>query len=128
MKTDLLSKCYTKFVTQEQEASIKLSADVANCIFSILEERGMSQKDFARLMNKTEAEISRWLSGTHNFTLSTIAAISIALKTDILSVPSKDKKLSPYNTDDFIPLVQVPISITKRNRRQYQSKSDYHAN
>ena len=37
-----------------------------NRIYDILESKGMSQKDFARLMGKTETEVSRWLSGTHN--------------------------------------------------------------
>ena len=37
-----------------------------NRIYDILESKGMSQKDFARLMGKTETEVSRWLSVTHN--------------------------------------------------------------
>lgn len=44
----------------------------------------MDQKDLARLMRKNESEISKWLSGTHNFTLRTIASISEALGEDIL--------------------------------------------
>jgi transcriptional regulator with XRE-family HTH domain len=46
----------------------------------------MTQKEFAKLMKKSEAEVSVWLSGQHNFTLRTIAKISAALNTDILSV------------------------------------------
>jgi transcriptional regulator with XRE-family HTH domain len=45
----------------------------------------MTQKDFARLMGKTETEVSRWLSGTHNMTLATLCKISIALGENILS-------------------------------------------
>ena len=47
-------------------------------------ERGMSQKDFAQLMRKTETEVSRWLSGTHNLTMATICRISAALGEDII--------------------------------------------
>ena len=51
-------------------------------------ERGMSQKDFAQLMRKTETEVSRWLSGTHNLTMATICRISAALGEDIIQVAS----------------------------------------
>lgn len=37
-------------------------------------------------MGKTEAEVSRWLGGTHNFTLRTIAKISDALGVKLLSI------------------------------------------
>ena len=40
---------------------IDLSFAIADKIAGILEERGMSQKDFARLVGKTETEVSRWL-------------------------------------------------------------------
>ena len=47
---------------------------------------GMSQKDFARMVGKTETEVSRWLGGTHNFTLKTIAKISSVLGCNLISV------------------------------------------
>ena len=37
-------------------------------------------------MGKTEAEVSRWVGGTHNFTLRTIAKISSAIETDLIRV------------------------------------------
>lgn len=46
----------------------------------------MSQKEFARLMGKTETEVSRWLSGTHNLTIATICKISAALNEDVIRV------------------------------------------
>lgn len=47
----------------------------------------MTQKEFAKKMNKTEAEVSRWLSGTHNFTLKTIAKITNVLGESIVTIP-----------------------------------------
>lgn len=35
-------------------------------------------------MRKTETEVSRWLSGGHNFTISTLAKISVKLGIDFL--------------------------------------------
>lgn len=47
----------------------------------------MTQKEFAKKMNKTEVEVSRWLSGTHNFTLKTIAKITAVLGESIVIIP-----------------------------------------
>ena len=41
---------------------------------------------FAKKMGKTEAEVSRWLSGTHNFTLRTISKISTVLKVNMINI------------------------------------------
>jgi hypothetical protein len=38
------------------------------------------------MVGKTEPEVCRWLSGRHNFTIRTLAKISIALETDIVSI------------------------------------------
>lgn len=38
---------------------------IANRVYDLLKERGMSQRDLARTLGKTETEVSCWLSGTH---------------------------------------------------------------
>lgn len=40
------------------------------------------------MLNKKESEISKWMRGTHNFTLDTISSIEQALGLPILSVVS----------------------------------------
>lgn len=73
-----------KDIPPEIKKQVDWSMSVSDAIARTLSERGMSQKDFARLMGKTETEVSRWLGGTHNFTLSTLAKISVALGTDLV--------------------------------------------
>ena len=46
-------------------------------------------KDLAEKLGKTEAEISKWLSGTHNFTLRSLAKIEIVLNETIIKIPSQ---------------------------------------
>lgn len=76
-------------ISSETKLQMEMSVAIANRIYDILETRGMSQKDLARLLGKTETEVSRWLSGTHNLTLATICKISSALGEDVVSVPNK---------------------------------------
>jgi plasmid maintenance system antidote protein VapI len=73
-----------KAIPEDIKKQVDWSMSVSDAIARTLSERGMSQKDFARLMGKTETEVSRWLGGTHNFTLSTLAKISVALGTDLV--------------------------------------------
>lgn len=71
------------------ERQVSLSMAVSDRIAEILKLKGMTQKEFAKEMKRSEAEVSRWLSGTHNFTLSTIANISSCLGAELLQVPTK---------------------------------------
>lgn len=52
----------------------------------ILHEKNISQKQLAEKMGETEAEVFRWLGGTHNFTLRTIAKISDTLGVKLLRI------------------------------------------
>jgi transcriptional regulator with XRE-family HTH domain len=74
-------------ISPEMKLQMEMSVAIANRIYEILETKGMTQKDLAKRLGKTETEVSRWLSGTHNLTLSTICKISAALEEEIVSVP-----------------------------------------
>lgn len=85
MKTNQIMDEIRSTISPETKMQMELSVAIANRIYDILEKKGMTQKDFARLMGKTETEVSRWLSGTHNMTLATLCKISVALGENILS-------------------------------------------
>ena len=94
MKTNRIMDEIRETISPEMKMQMELSVAIANRIYEILEEKGMSQTDFARLMGKTETEISRWLSGTHNMTLATLCKISIALGENLLEVPVSHSELA----------------------------------
>lgn len=75
-----------KRMPEDVGKEIELSFAIADYIAAVLKRRNMTQKQFAEKVGKTENEVSRWLGGTHNFTLRTIAKISVALGEDIISV------------------------------------------
>lgn len=70
----------------EVKMQMEMSVAIANQIYEILEAKGMSQKDLAHRLGKTETEMSRWLSGMYNLTLATICKISSALGEDVVKV------------------------------------------
>lgn len=70
------------------KTEIDLSFAVSERIDGLLKRKGMTQKELARLTHTSEAAVCKWLSGTHNFTFSTIGKISAALGAPIISVPT----------------------------------------
>lgn len=71
-------------VPEHTKLMVSKSFDISERILDILEEKGWTQKDLAEKLSKKESEISKWMKGTHNFTLETIAKIEIALGQTIL--------------------------------------------
>ena len=93
MKTNKILNEIRNSISPEMKMQMELSVAIANHIYDILEERGMTQKDFAHLMGKSENEVSRWLSGTHNLTMATICKIGAALGQPIVSVPDRHREM-----------------------------------
>lgn len=73
-------------VPNDLKRELDLSFAIADKIDAILKEGGITQKELAKKTGKTQAEVSRWLCGTHNFTLRTIAKIEEALGRQIIGV------------------------------------------
>ena len=57
---------------------------VAKMLHDYLGIRGISQQDLAGKMGKQPSEVSKWLSGNHNFTIDTLSDIGYYLDTDFL--------------------------------------------
>ena len=83
--TQLFDECLAT-VQNDVKMELDMSFALADKIDMILREKNISQKQLAKKMGKTEAEVSRWLGGTHNFTLRTIAKISDALAVKLLTI------------------------------------------
>lgn len=75
-----------KRVNPEVRKSVALSFRIVDRIHEILEEKGLKQKDLALRLGKSEAEISKWMRGTHNFTIDTLVSIENALEAPIIEV------------------------------------------
>ncbi len=82
---DLFNECVAAS-PQDVKQRVDWSFQIADKIADVLKERGMTQKEFAKQIGRSEAEVCRWVGGTHNFTLATLAKISATLDVPLISV------------------------------------------
>ena len=85
MKTNAIMDSMRQATPPEVNKQVDLCVEICNRIYEIMEERGMKQRDLAKALGKTETEVSRWLSGTHNMTIATIAKIATILGDNIIT-------------------------------------------
>lgn len=85
MKTNKIMDIIRNETPEEIRKQVELCVLIANRIHVLMEQKQMKQKDLAKALGKTETEVCRWLSGTHNLTIATIAKIATVLGDDIIT-------------------------------------------
>ncbi len=65
---------------------------LATRIYDAMKAKGWNQKTFAAELGKQESEISKWLSGHHNFTVDTLVAIEEKLGITLLQTENKPER------------------------------------
>ena len=78
-------------IPKEIDIFVTRSFDIVDRIHEVLRMKNLSQKDLAALLDKKESEVSKWMSGTHNFTLKTLLRIEDILGFPIIKVINKEK-------------------------------------
>ena len=73
-------------VSPEIMLETQLSAAIIARIDTILKKKGMTQRELARKLGRSEAVVSRWTTGFPNLTLKSIAEISTALGEPLIQV------------------------------------------
>lgn len=81
----LFEKCVANVAPEVME-EVSLNVDIANRIYDLLKKKKMTQREFASQMGKRESEISRWLTGSHGFTTTTLAKIAAVLGEPVIEV------------------------------------------
>lgn len=64
----------------------ELSFQIADRIYELMQERGLSKKQFADALGKRPCEVTKWLSGQHNFTIATISMLSSFFGQPVIAV------------------------------------------
>lgn len=73
-------------ITPEERAEARLSFQISNRLDFLMKEKGLSKKQLADAIGKRPSEVTRWLSGEHNFTISTLAMLSSFFGQPIITV------------------------------------------
>lgn len=73
-------------VPAEIKEEIDLSFKISNRIVELMNDRHLSRKQFADALGRRPCEVTKWLSGQHNFTISTLAMLSSFFGESIISV------------------------------------------
>ena len=68
------------------QAEVDLSFEISDSIDALMRQRGLSKKQFADALGRRPSEITKWLSGEHNFTISTLAMLSSFFGQPIITV------------------------------------------
>ena len=84
---DKIRKVRAKYI----DIFIDNSYDLSARIQYLMEINGFDQKDLAKKLNKNESEISKWMSGSHNYTIKTLAKIEEVLNGNLLSVCNEEE-------------------------------------
>lgn len=63
-------------VPSDIKHEIDLEFAISDRINSLMTERGLTKLEFAKALGKRPSEVTKWLSGQHNFTIRTIALLS----------------------------------------------------
>lgn len=77
-------------VPKEVAAEIDLSFAIADEIYALMKERGLTKKQFAEALGKKPSEVTKWLSGQHNFTIRTLSMLSTFFNKPLIRVGSQD--------------------------------------
>ena len=78
----------------------------AEQIEAAMKERGLGKKQFAELMHKNPSEVTKWLSGKHNFTIALLEEISKALGVRITGVEDVNELVCGYTENSEQPQLE----------------------
>jgi transcriptional regulator with XRE-family HTH domain len=73
---------------QQTRTKMRIAAKIDDS----LQGRGWTRSKLARELGKSRSEITKWLSGTHNFTVDTLAEVCHVFEIDMASLFVKNEK------------------------------------
>ncbi len=85
-------------IDEKEYEKVNSRMGLAAKISDALAKKGMKQREFAEKLGKKPSEISKWLSGTHNFTHDTLVDIQSILGIELLNL-----KVDKIVTSSYAP-------------------------
>ena len=85
-----------KTIPEAAQKESSISFRIAQRIDFLMRKKYLSKSDLARGLSKEPAQISRWMSGTHNFTVKTMAELEVFFGEPILISPTANEEIAEY--------------------------------
>lgn len=63
-------------IPESNKNEVDLSFHISDRIDELMHEKGLTKKQFADAIGRRPSEITKWLSGQHNFTIATLSMLS----------------------------------------------------
>jgi antitoxin component HigA of HigAB toxin-antitoxin module len=80
-----LEEIFNEIPNAKREES-RLSFAISNRLNALMQQKGLNRKQLAEAIGKRPNEVTRWLSGEHNFTIATISMLSTYFGQPIITV------------------------------------------
>lgn len=125
MKKNKILDKIRKYRSKYVDIFVDYTFDLSNRIQFLLDKNSMDQKDLAKALGKNESEISKWMSGSHNFTLKTVARIEEILGDKLLEIAKdeiihNEEKVCVYfinSEQGYVPRDYNPLKETEPLKR-----------
>ena len=118
MKRNKILDKIRKYRSKYVDIFVDYTFDLSKRIQFLLEQNCMDQKDLAKALGKNESEISKWLSGSHNFTLKTVARIEEILGGKLIEIVNEET----LNNEENIRVYFINSEELYRPKNYYNSK------
>lgn len=108
-------------ISDLQHQKVERRMRTAVQIDEAMKARNISRKELADMMGRRPSEITKWLSGDHNFTSDTLAELSYYLQakitgeTPVFTATYVNVMYSNTLKQDF-PSVNIDVPVSRRSR------------
>ncbi|MCC6582771.1 MAG: helix-turn-helix transcriptional regulator [Chitinophagales bacterium] len=96
---------------QVRKLQIENRMDLSFRIYNLIKSKGYTSSSFAKKMNRNASEISKWTSGTHNFTIDTLTEIACHLGVSLADLTHPEAPKVIYRTKVEVVRIKETTSI-----------------
>jgi transcriptional regulator with XRE-family HTH domain len=98
-------------VTPLEMEQTKVKMQLAARIEDFMRAKGWNKSQFAEKIGKNPSEITKWLSGTQNFTVDVLTEIALTLGVELTALFGKQQVQVIYRKEIVVKTVAVPTAI-----------------
>lgn len=97
----------TPLEMERTKVKMLLAAHIEDCMIA----KDWSKSQFAEKLGKNPSEITKWLSGTQNFTIDVLAEIAMVLDVELITLLGKQQPQMGQGRGIVIKSFGIPVTI-----------------